>query len=510
MTRFFMTRRFTVGISVVLACVVWFGSGNLAAKTSLPHLVLVVTDDQRPDTMGAMGHREIKTPHLDRLVASGMTFHRAYTGYPICYASRAQLLTGCNAFTALENYPRSQIRPSLATLSRTLGNAGYHTVYSGKWHNDGNPVTRGYHRTAALYSAGGAKQVTMPERDSRGMPLTGYRGWTFKSADQQPRLDLGVGLQPDNSRVIGDAVVEVIHNSPSEQPLFLHVNFAFPHDPRMWPQGMEAAYDAAEISLPANFRPDHGFDHGNQGGRDEVLLPRPLDPLQVQQELAIYYAMISDVDRQVGRILAAFEQTGRLSNTLFVFTSDQGLALGSHGLLGKQNQYEHSIRSPLVIAGPRGLCHSADRFGSTQTTRFVDPEKDSRIAEVLVDTTSDALVQLSDLFPTLCDVARVPIPQSVQGKSLVPILSGEVSNVHEFVYGVFTDTQRMITSKRWKYIEYPQVGIRQLFDLQNDPDELVNQAESLQHQELVQQLQKNLRDWQVRHHDPALNVIGNR
>jgi arylsulfatase A-like enzyme len=140
----------------------------------------------------------------------------------------------------------------------------------------------------------------------------------------------------------------------------------------------------------------------------------------------------------------------------------------------------------------------------------VDPEKDSRIAEVLVDTTSDALVQLSDLFPTLCDVARVPIPQSVQGKSLVPILSGEVSNVHEFVYGVFTDTQRMITSKRWKYIEYPQVGIRQLFDLQNDPDELINQAESLQHQELVQQLQKNLRDWQVRHHDPALNVIENR
>ena len=478
------------------------GAGAFADSETraLPNLVFVVTDDQRADTLGALGNTEILTPSLDRLVRAGVTFRRAYSGYPICYASRAQILTGCNVFTALENYPRSQIREGLDTLADTLSGAGYSTFYCGKWHNDGNPLVRGYQHTAALYSAGGAKHVKMPSKDPRGMPLTGYRGWTFKNQQNEAMLEYGVGLQPNNSRVIGDAVVDVIRNSPADESLFLHVNFAFPHDPRMWPEHREGIYQAATISLPHNFRTSHDFDHGNQGGRDETLLPKPLDKNLVREELAIYYAMVSDVDHQVGRILESLEETNRLSNTLFVFTSDQGLALGSHGLLGKQNQYEHSIRSPLVIAGPEGLCANSPRVKTS--------ESDEK--RLLINHRVDTLVELSDLFPTLCDYAGISIPESVEGKSLLPIMTGKEDAVRDLVFGVFTDSQRMVCGQRWKYIEYPLADRQQLFDVQNDPSELENRISDDSLRDVVSELKNQLNLWRRKNRDPMLRETHNR
>ena len=496
-------QRLTFGFTLWIAAGSMMDNKVLAEEDTRPNLVLIVTDDQRPDTIAALGNSSIQTPHLDRLVRSGLSFRRAYTGYPICYASRAQILTGCNVFTALESFPRSRIRSGLATLAETLGNAGYRSIYSGKWHNDGNPLQRGYQQISGLYSSGGAKSIVQPDTDARGRPLTGYRGWTFKDAANQPVLELGVGLCPDNSRVIGDHAIEAIEAVPEGQPFFIHVNFAFPHDPRMWPDGMEEAFSASEISLPENFRSEHGFDHGNQGGRDELLLPKPLKPQHVKEELAIYYAMITDVDRQVGRIMNSLEASGRLSNTVFVFTSDQGLALGSHGLLGKQNQYEHSIRSPLVIAGPQGLASSAvyDRSSS--------PEEDSKdfSSNWLMGQQSDALVELSDLFPTFCDVAGVEVPDSVQGRSLLPLLSGEQSELRQRVYGVFTDTQRMVCGPRWKYVEYPGTGHCQLFDLLNDPHETVNRVNEVECEVFRDELKRQLRDWQMRNQDPVLQIL---
>lgn len=497
-----VNQRLMIGFTLWLLGSTLIASRVSAADDKRPNLVLIVTDDQRPDTLSALGNPSIETPHLDRLVRSGMSFRRAYTGYPICYASRAQILTGCNVFTALESYPRSRIRSELSTLAETLTDAGYRSIYSGKWHNDGNPLQRGYQQISGLYSSGGAKSIIQPDTDSRGRPLTGYRGWTFKDASNQPMLEFGVGLCPDNSQVIGDHAVKAIEAVPEEQPFFIHVNFAFPHDPRMWPEGMEDAYDPSAMKLPNNFRPEHGFDHGNDGGRDELLLPKPLVSEHLKEELAIYYAMITDVDLQVGRILESLEATGRLSNTMFVFTSDQGLALGSHGLLGKQNQYEHSIRSPLVIAGPKGLASFTDPDRDTSpATESKDFSSDWPIGE-----TSDALVELSDLFPTLCDVAGVQIPDTVQGLSLVPLLSGEQTELRQRVYGVFTDTQRMVCGPRWKYVEYPRSGHCQLFDVLSDPEEIVNRVDDVACELIRDELKQQLRDWQVANHDPLLQV----
>lgn len=438
-----------------------------------PNIVLIVADDQRPDTIHALGNEVIQTPNLDRLVARGTSFSRAYAGYPICHVSRAQILTGNPAFRALPKYPGGAIDPQLATLGGTLQQAGYHTCYTGKWHNDGHPKQRGYTTTSALYSSGGGKGVTQPEIDDRGRPLTGYRGWTFKDENNQAEPGKGVGLQPDNSRNIANGAIRAIQTAPKGKPLFLHVNFAFPHDPRQWPTGMKDRYSAAKMPLPANFAPQHPFDHGNIDGRDELLLPTPRVPSEVREELAIYYAMITDLDAQLGRIIDALPAP---DDTIIIFTSDQGLALGSHGLLGKQNEYEHSIRSPLIICGP-GL-----------------PKNERRAA----------LVNLSDLFPTLCDLADTAVPATVRSKSLAPLLRHQTGRVHDFVTGVFTDTQRMICDQRWKYVLYPKAGREQLFDLQTDPDELHDLSTDPAHGAKRDDLGARLRNWREQNGDPDL------
>ncbi|MES2594913.1 MAG: sulfatase-like hydrolase/transferase [Verrucomicrobiota bacterium] len=437
-----------------------------------PNILLVVSDDQRPDTIRALGNPVIETPNLDHLVARGTAFTRAYAGYPICHVSRAQILTGTHAFRALPAYPAGGIDPKLATLAGTLQKAGYHTSYTGKWHNDGHPRQRGYTTTSGLYSSGGGgKGAVQPGRDERGRPLTGYRGWTFKDAQNKPQLDKGAGLQPSNSRHVAEGAMQAIQSAPKDKPWFVHVNFAFPHDPRQWPEGMKDRYDAAKMPLPTNFASRHPFDHGNLDGRDELLLPTPREEAAVREELALYYAMITDLDAQLGRILAALPS---MEDTIIIFTSDQGLALGSHGLLGKQNQYEHSIRSPLIIAGP-GL------------------PKNAR---------SEALVQLSDLFPTLCDLAAVPIPDTVQSPSLVPLLLHKTDHVHDFITGMFTDTQRMICDSRWKFVLYPKANREQLFDLQNDPHELTDLSADPKQQDRKAELKQRLQAWRTTNHDP--------
>ena len=437
-----------------------------------PNLVLVVSDDQRPDTIAALHGTHLRTPNLDRLATRGTVFTRAYAGYPICHVSRAEILTGCTAFRAYPNYPAGPIDPALPQLAATLSAAGYRTWYSGKWHNDGQPTRRGYGGIRALYSSGGGRGITEPEIDARGHPRTGYRGWTFKDDTGQPDPSKGVGLQPDNSRHIIDGALRALAESPPDRPFFLHVNFAFPHDPRLLPPDPAHHHDASKTPLPGNFAPDHAFDHGNRGGRDERLLPIPRTPAAVRAELAVYHSMITDLDAQLGRLLNALETDGR--DTVVVFISDQGLALGSHGLLGKQNCYEHSIRSPLLIAGP-GLPKGRH---------------------------SSALVMLRDLHPTLCELAGVPVPASVQARSLLPLLQGRSERMHDHVFAAFTDTQRMVCETRYKLILYPQINRRQLFDLATDPDELRDLAKDPAHAAERRRLEDLLTDWRRAQGDP--------
>ena len=411
-----------------------------------PNFLVIISDDQRPDTIAALGNRAIHTPHLDRLVREGMTFTRATCAFPLCVPSRAEILTGATAFRNGVPWPSGRLKKGQVFWADALRNAGYHTWYSGKWMNDGAPKTRGYEETSGLFSSGGAgEKGRLPRYGRKGRLITGYRGWTFKTNDGAVELEKGIGLVGETSKHIADGAIALLKRRP-DKPFFLHVNFTAPHDPLVIPPGYAGKYDPAKTPLPANFLPRHPFDHGNFQGRDEKLLPWPRTADEIRDEIAAYYAVLDDMDAQIGRILQTLEEIGQYDNTVIIFSSDHGLALGSHGLMGKQNMYEHTIGVPFVIAGP-----GVPRGKSTR-----------------------AQIYLRDMFPTTCELAGIPIPDSVQSKSIVPILSGQRQQIRSAVFGYFYHYQRMIRTDRWKLIRYPHLEKRQLFDLQNDPNEQID------------------------------------
>jgi arylsulfatase A-like enzyme len=340
--------------------------------------------------------------------------------------------------------------------------------------NDGRPINRGYEESDGLFASGGAKWYK-PQVDYHGRPVTGYRGWIFQDDQGNKFPEKGVGLRPDIDQEFGDAAIRFIRRKP-EEPFFLHVNFTAPHDPLFMPPGYEGKYDPEKIPLPPNFLPRHPFDHGNFEGRDEKLLPWPRAPEDVREDLAVYYAVISHMDEQVGRILDALDATGQADRTIVIFTSDQGLAMGSHGLRGKQNMYDHTVGTPLVFRGP-GIAKEERR---------------------------DAQCYLRDLYPTICDMAGIEVPATVQGRSLVPVLRGEAESVYPCVFGHFRDTQRMIRTDRWKLVHYPQIGKYQLFDLENDPYERESLAVGPCRASVFAELRSKLEAWQKEVGDPLL------
>ncbi len=453
-----------IPIRVMIVCLILSIPRCMIAQSNPPpNVLLIVSDDQRPDTIAELGNPVIETPNLDRLVRRGSVFTNTTCANPICTPSRAELLTGCSGLrNGVFDFGRT-IDATLATLPQSFNQAGYTTWYCGKWHNDGRPAKHGYMRTNRLYTGGGAKWWK-PQVDYRGQEVTGYKGWIFRDSDDNPLPELGVGLTPAISELIADGAIDIIQQS--QGPFLIHVNFTAPHDPLLTPPGYENRYDPATIPLPKNFMPDHPFDHGNRGGRDEVLLPIPRTEKIVRADIAAYYAVISHMDAQLGRILDALETQGKTESTVVVFCSDHGLGMGSHGLRGKQNMYEHTIRVPMIFAGPN----------------------------IPIGKQFTGHAYLRDIFPTLCELTGVAKPD-VDGKSQLPVMQGKRDSMYEFVVGYFRDSQRMIRTNKWKLIQYPLVNRTQLFDLEADPWELVNLADDPNHATTRNDMSKRLDEW---------------
>ena len=442
----------------------------LSAPESTPKLsvVFLLADDMRPDALACTGNPAVKTPNLDRLAARGTLLTRATCGYPICHVSRAEILTGrCLTNADVPGHPLT-IDPQWTMWPEAMRRAGWHTAYSGKWHTPGTPQSRGYAETSGLFSSGGAKAPPLTHPlSSTGRKVTGYTGWTFKDADGKAIPGDTVGLTPETDARITDGAIAVIRKHGAE-PFFLHVNFTAPHDPLLWPRGVEPRVDAASLTLPPNFRPEHPFDHGNIAGRDEVIVPAPRSAEDVKRERAVYFSLVENLDTQAGRIIRALEEAGVLDRTLIIFSSDHGLAMGSHGLMGKQNQYEHTIGVPLIIAGPT----------------------------VRAGVGVAAPCYLRDLFPTICDITGTAIPPTVQGRSLAAVLRGESAETYPAIFGRFTDTQRMMrTTDGWKLIWYPKIARTQLFHVSEDPDELRDLAEDKGETERLRRMMADLQTW---------------
>lgn len=401
-----------------------------AQDTQRPNILFLLADDHRPDALGAAGNEHIFTPAIDSLAKRGFRFTRNYCMGSIhgavCQPSRAMLNSGRTLYRVPMNLKETP------TLGEVLREAGYATFGTGKWHNGAESFLRSFEHGENVFIGGMSDHEKVPVQHVQEDGTLSER----KIAD---------GF---SSELFASSTLRFLKGQVGkEEPFFAYVSFTAPHDPRQPLPPFEEHYAENPPPLPANFMPQHPFHNGWMAGRDESLAAWPRTEEAVGDQLAEYYALISHMDAEIGRILMGLEGMGLAENTIVVFTADHGLAVGSHGLLGKQSVYEHAMGAPLLIAGP-GV-----------------PQGES-----------DALTYLYDLMPTLLDQLGMEAPEGVEGSSLQPIWTGEAQGVRGSLYLTYENKMRAVSDGRWKYIRYPLIDHDQLFDLEADPDELVNLA----------------------------------
>ena len=440
-------------------------------KKEAPNILFIFADDQCYNTIRELGNQEVSTPTLDELARQGTVFTTAYNmgGWhgAVCVASRTMINTGRFLWraNALENQldtlaARGQL------WSKEMEHLGYDTYMTGKWHVNIQPSEIFTH----VGSVRGGMPGQVPEMYNRPLDENDMK-WTPWDTAFGGYWEGGTHW----SEVVANECMGFLDDaSVSENPFFMYIAFNAPHDPRQSPKEYVDMYPLGNIALPANFLPEYPLK--DEIGcpatlRDEKLAPFPRTEYSVKVHRQEYYAIISHLDAQIGRILSHLEAIGQADNTYIFFTADHGLSVGQHGLMGKQNMYDHSMRPPLIVAGP-GI-----------------PAGERKNMEVY----------LQDIMPTAIEYAGGEIPAYVEFNSLRPFIEGERddSNYPE-IYGAYMDKQRMIRVDDYKLIVYPEAGVIKLFDLLNDPLEIQNLAGASSQQDRVRSLFRKLEELQVK------------
>lgn len=452
--------------------------------TEKPNILFLFTDDQRGATVHDVESQAITTPHIDSLAKAGVSFSNCYlfgaNNGAVCKPSRAQLMTGRTFFQLPEVVtagwapmkPEDKDPLQYPTFPELLKKKGYRTFATGKQHNGSKWIEVGFDEGKSLflggmgshYKLGGLKDYT----------LAG--GW--KKAPSQ-----GVW----SSEVFANAAIDFIERQTGDKPFFAYVSFTAPHDPRTAPEAYHARYPAEKMTLPKNFKPEHPFPIASMRIRDEKLAPFPRPEKVIRKQQGDYYAMIEATDHQIGRILEALKKSGHEENTIIIFSSDNGLAVGQHGLMGKQNVYEHSIRLPMVIKGP-GL-------GSGKR--------------------SDAFVYLHDLAPTVLDMVGASKPDAMHAQSFWAQVKDPTKQGRDVIYSAYDSWRwergqvrvegakrryeprghgRSLRQGEYKLIVYHMNGKdnTMLFNLDKDPMETVNLAETPEMQQRITQMKASL------------------
>ena len=421
-----------------------------------PNIVFLFADDQRSDTLSAYGNPHIETPNLDQLSREGMNFRRNYCAGSfsgaVCVASRAMLMTGRHWMSLPKAKTATQWGDATPLPALLSEQGGYQSFIIGKWHNGNAMLQKSFQQGRSVYMGGMANHADFQVQD-------------LSQGKLSPKRPAG-GF---SSEVFADEAVRFLENESSEEPFFLYVAFMAPHDPRNPPEPYRERYYNDRPPLPKNFRPLHPFNNGPQAaaGRDESLAPWPRTESMISDQLCEYYGLVTHLDEQVGRILTALKQSPHAKNTIVIYTADHGLAMGSHGLLGKQNIYEVSMQSPLIVRGP-GIAQGE----STQTLNYIH-----------------------DLYATVCDLAQVEPPSDIDSRSLGPILRGEQTQLRDSIFLPFQNHQRALVTADWKLHVYPKVNHRLLFDLQHDPDEMKDLAKMAEQKNRISGLLQKMEVW---------------
>ena len=409
-----------------------------------PNILFIFADDQCFETIGQLGITDIETPNLDRLMKSGTSFTRAYNmgswSGAVCVASRHMLNTGRFLWRAEKASKVAEAEREAGRFwSENMKVAGYKTYMTGKWHVRAN-AENCFDVTSNI--RGGMPNQT---RAGYNRPIPGEPDPWDPSDPQFEGFWKG---GKHWSEVVADNAENFMNiTSESDKPFFMYLAFNAPHDPRQAPQEYLDRYPLDRIKVPENFASEYPYTKGANAAeiRDEVLAPYPRTEYAVKVHRREYYAIITHMDDQIGRILDALEASGKSDNTYIFFTADHGLAVGHHGFIGKQNMYEHSLRTPLLVMGPK----------IPQGKRIDTP------------------VYLQDVMATSLELASVPQPEYVEFKSLIPLIEGKRDEQYDYMYGAYEpDSQRAFIARGFKMIYYPRIDKHRLYNLDTDPMEM--------------------------------------
>ncbi|MFY0625820.1 MAG: sulfatase-like hydrolase/transferase [Reichenbachiella sp.] len=465
-----------------------------------PNIILLFTDDQTYSSIRALGNNEIITPNMDRLVNDGTTFNNTFNmgGWngAICTASRSMMNSG-RSLWRVNKFRQNWLKGDSLdqTWGKLMSKQGYDTYMTGKWHIDapanklfdqsphvrpGMPGDEWEHNEMvekfATIVADGTVQADeiMPigynrplsENDSSWSPVDPKFGGFWEGGKHW-------------SEVVKDHALSFINEAKNkDNPFFMYLAFNAPHDPRQAPQEFQDMYSLDEISVPKSWQseyPNQELIGNGPSLRDEALAPFPRTEYATKVHTKEYYAIITHLDEQIGQILDALEASGKKDNTYIFFTSDHGLSMGRHGLLGKQSLYDHSIKPPLIVAGP-------------------DVPKNKRI---------DADVYLQDVMATSLELAGIPKPEYLEFNSLMGLVQGKQDDSnYPAIYGAYTDTQRMVRKDGFKLLVFPKANKILLFDLEKDPEEMNDLSGEEDYKEKISALAKELIALQNHYEDP--------
>ena len=449
-----MIKFFTLAISIAV---------SLVAETKKPNILFIFADDMSLDTIGAMGMYNCKTPNLDKLMASGASFSHSYNmgawGGAVCAASRAMLNSGAfvnRAQKAIKKYPH---------LSELMKDAGYKTYMTGKWHVPGEPrfdVVKDPRAGMPRQTKEGYNRPLSPEDYA-----TGWKPWDTKHGG------FWEGGTHWSEVVKNHALDFITQATADEKPFFMYIAFNATHDPRQAPKEYIDMYPLDSIELPKNYLPNYPYDEeigcNPTGLRDERLMPSPRTEYAVKIHRQEYFAIATHMDAQIGKIFEALEASGKANNTYIIFTADHGLSVGHHGLVGKQNMYDHSMRVPFFISGP----------GIKAGSEF------------------DMPIYLQDAMATSLDLASIEKPKHVEFKSVMPLIKGEKKVQYDRIYGKYINFQRMIDKGDYKMIMYPYASKKvRLFNTAKDPEEMNDLAENPEYAAKLAELKLDFGDLQ--------------
>lgn len=407
-----------------------------------PHVIYILSDEHFGGAMSHAGDPNVNTPNMDQLAAEGISFNRAYANCPICTPSRGTIFSGRHAHAGPVQYFFDVYKATSPSIATELRGAGYHTAYFGKWHcgvvnNQLPPVvrdnrdeyTRWPHRTPEYHRAG--------FQDWYGFEINNapFAGFYYHEHETEPRK-----MDKYQTDYLTDLAIEYLNAYEQEQPLFLVLSVEPPHFPLEAPEAFER-FDPSALVVPPSFA----------------------DTPEMRQQLATYYAMVENLDWNIGRLLETLSQLADFQdNTLTIYFSDHGDYMGTHGAINrKENPHEQSVRIPTIVHWPGQIPAQGRRDG--------------------------LLFSLVDLFPTTLGLLGLDIPNYNQGIDFASAIRGdeafdgpgavllEMSGNPRWNLD-FLDWRGLVT-ERWKYAFY-ETGHELLFDLDQDPHEQQNLAQS--------------------------------